>query len=222
MAEDYRVVKADFDGIAALSETPWNHNNAYFPYLMRLVPGAARNALDIGCGKGELSAMLAERRIHVTAVDLSEGMIERAREIHPSENIDYVCANVLEMDVPDESIDLIITTATAHHLPYDWLLCFAKKKLRRGGRLLILDLYKEQGIYEHILSAAAVVPNIVMNYIKNGRMREDEHAKSLWAQHGAHDTYMTLREIHEAAKTLNGYRLRRLLFWRYLLCWDKP
>jgi len=222
MAEDYGVVKADFDDIAALSDPPWNHNNAYFPYLLRLVPKASQNALDIGCGKGELSAMLAGRKMHVTAVDLSERMIERARELHPSENIDYICANILEVDVPDESVDLIITTATAHHLPYDWLLCFAREKLRRGGRLLILDLYKELGMYEHILSAAAIIPNIVMNLIKNGRMREDEHAKSLWSQHGSHDTYMTLREIHEAAKTLNGYRLRRLLFWRYLLCWDKP
>jgi hypothetical protein len=40
------------------------------------------------------------------------------------------------MDFKDNSLDLIITTATAHHLPYAWLLEFAKDKLKKGGRTL--------------------------------------------------------------------------------------
>lgn len=224
MSEDYDIVRADFNEIAELDEAAWNHNNCYFPYLLRLLPKNTETCLDIGCGKGQLSGLLSQRAGRVTAVDLSDRMIERARELNPAPNIDYICGNILEMDFKDNSLDLIITTATAHHLPYAWLLEFAKDKLKKGGRLLILDLARPSSLPDFFVWAAAVPINPIMSLIKNGRLHKDEpHARALWERHGEHDTYMKLSEIRRLAnKYLPTSKVKRKLFWRYVLIWTKP
>lgn len=222
--EDYNVVKSDFNEIAALGNEPrWNHNNCYFKALLEYIPKDADLCLDIGCGMGALSQLAAQRAAYVIAVDLADNMIARAQALHSAENIAYMCGNMLEMTFKDASFDTIITTATAHHLPYDWLLDFSKDKLKKGGRLIILDLVKASSFLDFIFWGAAIVPNIIMNLLFNGRLnKDDEHAAEVWKKHGEHDTYMTLREIkHLASEHLPGAVVKRKLFWRYMLIWEK-
>lgn len=221
--EDYNIVKNDFDEISQLDERKWNHNNCYFEHLLKSVPDNAGTCLDIGCGKGELSFMLSKKCKNVFAVDLSDGMVEKAKALHSSKNIEYVCGNILDMKFEDNSLDVIITTATAHHLPYEWLLCFAKDKLKKGGRLIILDIAKAESISDYIIWGSAFIPNIAMNLIKNGRLQKDDaHSKEVWERHGKHDTYMTMGEIKSFAKRhIPAAGIKRKLFWRYSLIWEK-
>jgi len=62
-----------------------------------------------------------------------------------------------------------------------------------------------------------------MNLINNGRLqKDDEHAKEVWERHGKHDTYMTMGEIKLLAKKhIPTAKVKRKLFWRYLLVWQK-
>jgi 2-polyprenyl-3-methyl-5-hydroxy-6-metoxy-1,4-benzoquinol methylase len=222
--EDYDVVKDDFNEIAEIENEPrWNHNACYFKALLKYMPEGAGLCLDIGCGKGALSQLAARRAKRVIAVDLADKMIEQARSRHNAENVEYICGNVLEMPFENGTFDAIITTATAHHLPYDWLLEFAKSKLKTGGRLIILDLAKASSPADYIIWGAAIVANIVMNLLRNGHLRKDDpHTAEVWRRHGAHDTYMTLREIKSlASEYLPGAKVKRKLFWRYMLVWKK-
>lgn len=221
---DYSVVKSDFNEIAELENEPiWNHNNCYYKTLIKSIPKNAGLCLDVGCGKGELSQMVAQCAARVIAVDLADKMIARARLLHDAENIEYKCADVLEMTFENASIDAIITTATAHHLPYDWFLEFSKCKLKKGGRLIILDLVKASSPTDFLVWGAAFFPNIIMNLLHNGRLHKDDpHTAEVWRKHGAHDTYMTLREIRRLASDhLPGATVKRKLFWRYVLIWEK-
>lgn len=223
MREDYDVVKRDFDEIADLPNPPkWNHNNCYFSYLLSFLPEHFEMCLEIGCGQGELSALLARRAQKVTAVDLSSRMIQRAKENNALPNIEYICANILEMSVADETLDVIITTATAHHLPFEWLPAFAKQKLKRNGMLVVLDLVKAETLSDKVLWGFAAIPNVFMNLIKNGRLQKDDpHSAAVWRKHGEHDTYMSMSEIKAlAAKHLPGAFVKRKLFWRYVLVWQ--
>ncbi len=221
--EDYTVVKNDFNEISELNELKWNHNNCYFQHLMKLIPNNSETCLDIGCGKGELSFMLSEKCAKVIAVDLAEKMIEKAKVLYPKKNIEYICGNILDMRVENNSLDAIVTTATAHHLPYEWLLCFAKDKLKKGGKLIILDLVQAKTLSDYIIWGSAFVPNIVMNLVKNGRLQKDDaHSKQVWERHGKHDTYMTMNEIRSLAKKhISTAKIKRKIFWRYLLVWQK-
>lgn len=222
--EDYDVVKQDFNEIAELQEhSNWNHNNCYFKYLMSFVPEKIEVCLDIGCGHGELSALLAEKANKVIAVDLAEKMIDSAKKYNGLYNIEYVCDNILNMNFVNNSFDIIITTATAHHLPYEWLLEFARQKLKKGGKLIILDLVNAETLSDKLLWNFAVIPNFFMNIIRNGRFPySDSHSKAVWNKHGEHDTYMALAEIKRlAAKHLPNALVKRKLFWRYVLIWQK-
>lgn len=222
--ENYDIIKEDFNEIAQLGPDPkWNHNNCYFPYLLRHVPSDTGTCLDIGCGKGELTALLAKKAKKVIAVDLADKMIEYARANNAAGNIEYICENILHMDFAPASLDVIISTATAHHLPYDWLLEFAKDKLRSGGKLILLDLVKASSPVDYLVWGFAILPNVIMNLIKNGRLHKDDpHATQVWRKHGEHDRYMTLGEIRAlAAKHIPGAKVRRKLFWRYALIWEK-
>ncbi|WP_313370318.1 class I SAM-dependent methyltransferase, partial [Sedimentibacter sp.] len=161
--ENYDIVKKDFNEIAGLDNEPkWNHNNCYFPYLLRYVPTGTETCLDIGCGKGELSVLLSKTAKKVVAVDIADKMIEYARANNAAENIEYICGNILDMDYASSSLDIIISTATAHHLPYDWLLKFAKDKLRFGGKLLLLDLAKADSLADYLIWGFAALPNVIM------------------------------------------------------------
>ena len=63
----------------------------------------------------------------------------------------------------------------------------------------------------------AVLPNVIMNLIKKGRLRKDNpHVTEVWSKHGEHDIYMTFREIRDlAAQHIPGAIIRWRLFWRY-------
>ncbi len=221
--ENYNLIKSDFNEISELDELKWNHNNCYFKQLLKLVPDKAETCLDIGCGKGELSYMLSQKANRVIAVDLADRMIEKAKELYPADNIEYVYANILDMEFEDNSLDVIITTATAHHLPYKWLLDFAKAKLKKGGKLIILDLVQAETLWDYIIWGSAFFPDIIMNLIKNGRLRkDDDYSREVWERHGKHDTYMTMKEIRVLAdKHIPTAKIKRKLFWRYLLVWQR-
>jgi len=221
--EDYNIVKTDFNEIPQFEEPKWNHNNCYFKLLLKLAPNNVENCLDIGCGKGELSFMLSLKFRCVIAVDVADKMIEKAKVLHTNKNIEYICGNILDMKFDNNSFDVIITTATANHLPYEWLLCFAKDKLKKGGKLIILDLAQAESLSDYIIWGSAFFPNIAMNLIKNGRLQKDDaHTKEVWARHGKHDTYMTMRKIKSLAKEhIPTAKINRRLFWRYSLIWQK-
>lgn len=219
----YNVVKSDFNEIAELDEPKWNHNNCYYNQIMKLIPDNVEACLEIGCGKGELSFLLSKKFNRIIAVDLAEKMIEKAKVLHHNKTIEYICENILNMEFENKSLDAIVTVATAHHLPYEWLLNFAKDKLKKGGKLIILDLVKAKSLTDYIIWSSAFFPNILMNLIKNGRLKKDgEHAREIWERHGKHDTYMTMDEIRSLAnKHIPTAKVKRKLFWRYLLVWQK-
>ncbi len=90
--ENYDIVKSDFNEIAELGDDlKWNHNNCYFRHLLKHIPKGAGTCLDIGCGKGELTALLSKKVKKVIAVDLADKMIAYARSNNSAENIEYVC-----------------------------------------------------------------------------------------------------------------------------------
>ncbi len=71
--------------------------------------------VDLGCGPGNLTALLAERwpRARVVGVDSSVEMIDTARANHPK--IDWRLADVTRWE-PDRSVDVLYSNATLHWL----------------------------------------------------------------------------------------------------------
>jgi SAM-dependent methyltransferase len=110
-------------------------------------PDGAR-LLEIGCGPGHLSIMLARRHgLDVTGLDLDPAMVERARAnavrsaTGGRHSPSFLVGDVASLSFPDGSFDLVVSTLSMHH----WAdpsagLAEIARVLRPGGRSLVWDL----------------------------------------------------------------------------------
>src|SRR5262245_29815218 len=102
------TIQTDFDRIALVSPDGSVQNKHYHKFLLRQLPMKLHSALEIGCGKGEFSRLLAERSERVLALDVSPEMIRIARASSARlSNIDFQIADVMRYDLPFESFDCI-------------------------------------------------------------------------------------------------------------------
>src|SRR5687767_3271417 len=72
------MIEADFDRIAGLPAEPWDLAQRYYDRLLEQVPKPCRSALDVGCGTGTFTRLLAARSERVLGIDLSTQMIRVA------------------------------------------------------------------------------------------------------------------------------------------------
>jgi SAM-dependent methyltransferase len=223
MAENRSAIQRDFDRIALLSGERWNHNSHYHGFLLRQIPLHCELSLDIGCGTGAFSRLLADRSERVVALDLSPQMILVARERSDAYgNIDFQVADATGWEFPVAQFDCVASIATLHHLPLAETLAKMRDALRAGGVLVVLDLYQEEGLAALLTSTAAMIVHKVLFLLRTGRLTEPREVREAWAEHGQHDSYLTLSEIRQiCASVLPGARVRRHLLWRYSITWKK-
>ena len=97
--------------------------------------------LDVGCGPGETDSFLAGRVGSLTGVDVSRGMVERARRRNPwAEYRDYRPSEPIPYD--DGSYDVCFAICVLHHVPPDQrpgLVAEMERLCRPGGLLLLLE-----------------------------------------------------------------------------------
>jgi ubiquinone/menaquinone biosynthesis C-methylase UbiE len=216
-------IRTDFDRIALLSGDGWGHNSHYHDFLLRQLPPHCADALDIGCGTGAFSRLLANRSDRVLALDLSPQMIRIARERSKQyPNIDFQVADATAWEFPAEQFDCVASIATLHHLPFKETLSRMKGALKINGTLIVLDLFQAEGPSDVLTSVLAVPANIVLKWVKTGRLREPRQVRQAWAEHGRHDSYPTLSQIRRiCASVLPGAKIRKHLLWRYSIVWKK-
>jgi len=101
-----------------------------------LLPEGVRQVLDLGAGTGKLTRMLSARGLDVTAVDPSEGMLERLRLHVPGVNA--LRGSAEQLPLPDGSVDLVICAQAWHWVDVERASVEAARVLRHGGRLGLL------------------------------------------------------------------------------------
>ena len=99
---------------------------------------AGRRILDAGCGSGALFAQLRDRGATVTGVDLSAGVLQRARRRLGADADLRVADLACPLPFPDDAFDDVIASLVLHHLE-DWepTLTELRRVLTPGGRLIV-------------------------------------------------------------------------------------
>jgi len=226
----YRILKAsthqireEFDRIALLTERYGSVSDIYSNYLIQQLPPHSENALEIGCGTGEFTRLLAARAGGVTAIDLSSQMIRRAKSQSVNyRNIEYLLGDVMRVSLSLEEYDCIVSMATLHHLPLAEALLKMKDALKPNGVLLIHDLVGTDSLVDGMMSVLAHLVSVARRFWKTGRMRAPREVRAAWAEHCKGEVYLTPAEVREMCRQyLPEARMQRHLLWRYTVVWYK-
>lgn len=218
-------IRSDFDRIASLEQTEatWDHNSHYHNFLLQQLPLHCANILEIGCGTGAFARRLVQRADRVMAVDLSPKMIEVAKlQSEAYTNIDFQVADIMQWEFPGEHFDAIVSLATFHHLPLERLLPSLKAALKPGGKLVVLDLLDHESVQDSLSDVIAVPLNWIFQLSRNRHIKPTPEAIEAAREHARTDKYLTRSQAQQIyTRSLTGAEIRKHLFWRYSLVWEK-
>lgn len=146
--------------LALIQRAHFSHGETYDRHTARLFGGIhtrvvedvaaaapeGGTVLDAGCGSGRLAVLIARRRpdLQVRGIDLEPGMIEvatrRAQQEDLEARVHFTVADLADLPVPDDSADLIVSTASMHHwADAEAVVASLDRVLRPGGKLWIYD-----------------------------------------------------------------------------------
>lgn len=141
------VTTGVFEQLHRDREDPWSVSTSWYEQRKRDLTLAAlpvrrvERLLEVGCSVGELTAALAARAAHVTALDSSPAALDRARSRladHP--HVDLRCSRVPEQ-WPAGTFDGVVLSEVGYFLTPGELhevLDLAQRSLAPGGFLLLV------------------------------------------------------------------------------------
>jgi ubiquinone/menaquinone biosynthesis C-methylase UbiE len=153
-AEGYSLsVNAELDG----------EEEAFWEGVLRQAAPIAKDGenlrcLDVGCGPGFFSILLAEQGWNVTAVDYSEGMLEKARANFATRGVTVtpLRGDAQHLPFADGAFDFIVSRNLVWNLEEpraaygEWF-----RLLGPGGRLLVADANHYLSYYDEAYREAA-------------------------------------------------------------------
>ncbi|GJL81206.1 MAG: ubiquinone/menaquinone biosynthesis methyltransferase [marine bacterium B5-7] len=111
--------------------------------LMRIV--------DVGCGTGALVRWLAAHGARVTGIETQNNLVERAREMTPVADEDYVHGRGEALPLESNSVDIVVYSYSLHHVPVAVMgdaLREAHRVLKPQGMLLVVEPVADGDYFE--------------------------------------------------------------------------
>jgi SAM-dependent methyltransferase len=200
---------------------PWSHNDHYGRWIAAQVAASgARHVLDVGCGTGNLAALLRHRAATVTGLEPDPATACAAAERFADDPAVTIVQTDFAGRDPQRRWDAVTLVAVLHHLPLAPTLRELRGCLAPGGRLVVVGCYREAGPADLLASLLALVANPIMGLVKHPGRAD---APPLHMTAPTAEPQETLADIRDtAAQELPGARIRRRLFWRYTLVYDGP
>ncbi len=143
-------------------------------HIARVYVREGMRVLEIGCGTGTLTQMMAGRGAQVTAIDVSPAMLAEA-EARLEPEIEARRVTLHRMDAtliterfPAASFDLIVSTLVFSELPPEerrYVLDACARLLKPEGRLLIADEVIPAGFLARLLYTLVRLPLALLTFL---------------------------------------------------------
>lgn len=118
-----------------------------YEFALHLVDFSDKSVLDIACGEGYGTNILASQAKIVYGVDISEESIENAQNVYADEKVKFLLGDVANIPLPDHSIDIAVSFETIeHHDMHSEMMAEIKRVLKHDGILIIST--PDKGYYE--------------------------------------------------------------------------
>ncbi len=140
-----------------------------------------QSVLDIPCGTGAMSVPLLNRIDKLTMIDISTNMLTIARNSVPSEyqhKVETVNADFFELELPEQSFDLIICLGILAHISSPEQLLNKISKLLKPGGTLILQNTNSGHFYSYLIRFYLGLKNLIsrqpykLNKVKDGFVKK--------------------------------------------------
>ncbi|MFZ4288297.1 methyltransferase domain-containing protein [Variovorax sp. HJSM1_2] len=117
-------------------EIRYEHMHRY-AWVSSFVQG--KKVLDIACGEGYGSALLAQSALSVVGVDISEEAVAHAQQAYGAQtNLSFKAGSAAAIPMPDASFDVAVSFETVEHLTQQSeMLAELRRVLKPSGLLLI-------------------------------------------------------------------------------------
>lgn len=109
--------------------------------IQKITPIQSGHILDLGCGCGKQSIVLATNNNKVLGIDLQDWMIDYAKEHNSNENTTYLCEDFMTHEFEENKFDIIISQNVFFHIKdKEALLNKIHDILKVGGQFIFTDL----------------------------------------------------------------------------------
>ncbi len=150
----YSSVLTDYDNRYNMDEYYWGlmPNRICYDIMKILPPIKPYRVLDLGCGEGKDAVFLAKCGYAVTAFDLSEQGIEKAKKLaeHNKVEVRLFKADIFDYH-PDAEYDIIFSSGVLHFLPDARRkeLCHSLKEYTADGGINVLNVFVQKPFIKH-------------------------------------------------------------------------
>ncbi|MDP9132684.1 MAG: class I SAM-dependent methyltransferase [Nitrospirota bacterium] len=107
-------------------------------YAMAKDFAAGKIVLDIACGEGYGSAVLAGVAARVYGVDIAPDAIAHAKTKYQRPNMEFLTGRCADIPLADGNVDLVVSFETIeHHTEHEEMFAEIKRVLRPGGLMIM-------------------------------------------------------------------------------------
>ena len=198
-----------------MKDTYWTHNTAYHKWILKHINNGDY-VLDVGCGDGLLVQKIAKICRQVTGIEPHLSSALRARERLENVKNAYV-ENISfeEYYAESNAFDVIVFVASLHHMDLEFCANKVKELLAPGGQLLVVGCSKPDGFVDSFIECLRVIPAKLGSLVHGEKNRGNIGVP-------VQEPNLSLRQIcHVTDIYLPNAKLRRGLYYRYLLSWVK-
>lgn len=197
---------------------PWSHNDHFHSWIVANLPVPCGAVLDVGCGRGELIAVLASHAARVVGNDIDTDMgAQAARRCAGLDNVSVVGGQWSDIGGPFDAVTMI---AVLHHLDAEQALRDVARLLAPGGRFLAVALARPQSVPDLLWDAVCSVANPIIGYVKHPWPSTAAIGPPPFPVRDPETSFGELREV--VTRVLPGAIVRRRLGFRCTIQWAKP
>ncbi len=105
------------------------------------------NVLELGCGNGTYSKVLAKNADYVLATDISDEMVEASKKrLKTYANVKVEKADCFHLSYPSNSFDTVFMANLIHIIPCPGNAILECRRVLKNGGLLIVTSYTQKGM----------------------------------------------------------------------------